>query len=66
MKTSIIKSITVLVRNNNTFDTIYEWYGYDAGCFKAYAFFLFHVFANINRNSMYTFMYNITFIDKIQ
>ena len=39
MKTSILKNITVLVRNNNTYDTIYEWYSYDAGCFKAYAFF---------------------------
>ena len=24
-----------LVRNNDIFDTIYEWYGYDVGCFQS-------------------------------
>ena len=28
-----------LAEADNTLDTIYEWWGYDAGCFKAYAFF---------------------------
>ena len=38
-ETSLLKNITVLVRNNNTFETIYEWWGYDAGCFQSVCVF---------------------------
>ncbi len=29
------------VRNNNIFDTIYEWWGYNAGCFQKHMWFFF-------------------------
>ena len=33
------RDITVLVRNNNTFDTIYEWWGFFWGCNLVMCFF---------------------------
>ncbi len=36
-----------LFSEGNTFDTTYEWWGYNAGCFKAHAFFLSNEFESV-------------------